>query len=122
MNNEKTLVFSNGLIWFGAGVSIDLISDGKNACVIRNEHPLMAKITGTACMLTALLTAFIVANQDQIFEAAIDFVCGIGLCGEKANKRMSDKDGNAIYQNFLIDTVFNLNGNALENGAKYELC
>jgi hydroxyethylthiazole kinase len=101
--------------------AIDIIADGKRACVIKNGHPMMSRITGTGCMLSALLTAFIVANQDQSFEAAIAAVCAIGLCGEIANERMRDKDGNSSYRNYLIDAVFNLDGNGLEKGAKYDL-
>lgn len=125
-NLSEVLAFANqfasdtGAIIVITG-AIDIIANGKSACVIRNGHPMMSKITGTGCMLSSLLTAFIVANQDQIFEAAIAAVCAIGLCGEMANERMSDKDGNSSYRNYLIDAVFNLNGDVLENGAKYEL-
>ncbi|WKY45377.1 hydroxyethylthiazole kinase [Eubacteriaceae bacterium ES2] len=101
--------------------AIDIIANGKSACVIKNGHPMMSKITGTGCMLSALLTAFIVANQDQIFKAAIAAVCAMGLCGEMANERMSNKDGNSTYRNYLIDAVFNLDGDTLESGAQYEM-
>ena len=45
----------------------------------------------------------------------------MGLCGEIAKKRMTDKDGNSSYRNYLIDAVYNLTPDELEKGARYEI-
>ncbi|WKY48399.1 hydroxyethylthiazole kinase [Eubacteriaceae bacterium ES3] len=101
--------------------AIDIVADGKRACVIKNGHQMMSEITGTGCMLSTLLAAYIVANQDNIFEAVIAAVCSMGLCGEIAFQRMSQADGNSSYRNYLIDAVYNLDGDSLETGANYEI-
>lgn len=50
--------------------AIDLVSDGDKCYVIRNGKPEMGKITGTGCQLSGMMTAFVVANQDNKLEAA----------------------------------------------------
>jgi len=101
--------------------AIDIVADENKAYVIRNGHPMMSKITGTGCMLTAMIAAFVVANLDCHLEATVAAVCAMGLCGEKAFERLNEKDGNASYRNYIIDEVFNLDGDALDRGAKYEI-
>lgn len=72
-------------------------------------------------MLSSMTTAYLTANQDDLFEAAAAAVCAMGLCGEKAESRMSELDGNSTFRNYLIDAVYNLTPEELEKGAKYEL-
>lgn len=101
--------------------AIDLVTDGKICYVIRNGRPEMGKITGTGCQLSGMMTAFITANPDNKLEAAAAAVCTMGLAGEIGFSRMQDGDGNSTYRNRIIDAVYNMNGEELEKGAKYEL-
>lgn len=101
--------------------AIDLIADDKTCYVIRNGRPEMGKITGTGCQLSGMMTAFITANPDHKLEAAAAAVCTMGLAGEIGFFRMQAGDGNATYRNRIIDAVYNMNGEELEKGAKYEL-
>ena len=54
-------------------------------------------------------------------EAAAAAVCMMGLAGEIAWANMQPGDGNSTYRNRIIDAIFNMTGDALEEGAKYEL-
>lgn len=101
--------------------AIDLVADKDRCAVIRNGRPEMGRITGTGCQLSGLMTAFMVANPDKMFEAATAAVCTMGYAGEVAFERMQDGDGNSTYRNRIIDAVFNMTGDDLEGGAKYEL-
>ncbi len=101
--------------------AIDLVTDGKTTYCIRNGHPDMGKITGTGCQLSALTTAFLAANPENKVEAVAAAVCAMGLCGEIAHKRMSELDGNSSYRNYIIDAMYRLTPEALEQGAKYEI-
>ena len=101
--------------------AIDLVSDGKSTYVIRNGHPVMSRITGSGCMLSAMTAAYIAANPEHVLEAAAASFCAMGLCGEIARKRMKPEDGNSSFRNYLIDAVFHLDGDALEKGARYEI-
>lgn len=101
--------------------AIDLVTDGNKCYVIRNGRAEMGKITGTGCQLSALMTAFIVANPDTVLEAVSASVCAMGLAGELGWKRMQEGDGNSTYRNRIIDAIYNMDGLQLEHGAKYEI-
>ena len=101
--------------------AIDLVSDGGKCYVIRNGRPEMGRITGTGCQLSGMMTAYLTANPQNSLEAAAAAVCVMGLAGELGWSRMQEGDGNSTYRNRIIDAVYNMTGNELERGAKYEL-
>ena len=101
--------------------AIDLVSDGERCWCIRNGRAEMSRITGTGCQLSALMTAFLVANPDRKLDAAAAAVCMVGLAGEIGWANMQPGDGNSTYRSRIIDAIFNMTGDALEEGAKYEL-
>ena len=100
---------------------IDIVADSHEAWAIRNGHPMMANITGTGCMLSGMMTAFLVANPENSLEAAAAAVCAMGLAGERAHERLAPEDGNSTYRNKIIDEIFHMTGEILESGAKYEM-
>ena len=95
--------------------AIDLVSDGERCWCIRNGR------TGTGCQLSAMMTAFLVANPDRKLDAAAAAVCMMGLAGEIGWANMQPGDGNSTYRDRIIDAIFNMTSDALEEGAKYEL-
>ena len=100
---------------------IDVISDGKESCVLNNGCATMARITGSGCMLTALIGAFCGGNRNY-FSAACSAVAAMGICGEIAEeKRIRNGTGNATFRTDLIDAVFNLTEKQLEEGVRYEI-
>ena len=101
--------------------AIDLVSDGEKCYVMRNGRPEMGQITGTGCQLSGMMTAFVAANPDNQLEAAAAAVCMMGLAGEIGWSRMVDGDGNSTYRNRIIDAIYNMTGEILEKGAKYEV-
>ena len=101
--------------------AIDIVTDGEKAYCIRNGHPMMSTITGTGCQLSAMTAAYITANPEQPLEAAAAAVCAMGLAGEIAFRRLSEQDGNSTYRNYIIDAIFRMTPEQLENGAKYEI-
>ena len=100
---------------------IDIVADHERAYCIRNGHSMMSSITGTGCQLSALTTAFITANPDHTLEATAAAFCTMGLCGERAYARLTEREGNSTYRNYIIDEVFNLTPDELERGANYEM-
>ena len=116
----KTFAAQTGCIITVTG-AIDLVSDGKRCWCIRNGRAEMSRITGTGCQLSALMTAFLVANPDRKLDAAAAAVCMMGLAGEIGWANMQPGDGNSTYRSRIIDAIFNMTGDALEEGAKYEL-
>lgn len=101
--------------------AIDLVCDSERCYVIRNGRAEMSSITGTGCQLSGMLTAFLVANPDHKLEAAAAAVCAMGLAGEIGWNNMQKGDGNSTYRNRIIDAIFNMGGQILEEGAKFEV-
>jgi hydroxyethylthiazole kinase len=102
--------------------AIDIVADSKKAYVIRNGNPMMAKVTGTGCMLTALIAAFCTANKTELLEAAAAAVCVMGLCGELAfSKILKSNLGTASYRTYIIDEISKMNISALREGMKIEI-
>ena len=98
--------------------AIDLVADSERCYAIRNGRPEMGRITGTGCMLSALMTAFVAANPEQKLEAAAASVCAMGLAGEIA---FDPNNGNSTYRNRIIDAIYFMTGEVLDGGAKYEV-
>ena len=100
----------------------DIVANAERAFVITNGHPMMARITGSGCMLTALTAAYITANPENALEATAAAVCAMGLCGEKAYESTArHHDGNSSFRNYLIDKVYRLDEEELNKGAKYKI-
>ena len=101
--------------------AVDLVSNSEKCFVIRNGRPEMGKITGTGCQLSGLIAAFVAANSKNKLEAAACAVCAMGLAGEIAFNNLHQGEGNSTYRNKIIDTIYNMNGKILDEGAKYEI-
>ena len=97
------------------------MSDGDKCYVIRNGRPEMGRITGTGCQLSGMMTAYLVANREDLAEAAAAAICVMGLAGEIGWDRMQSGDGNSTYRNRIIDAVFNMDAQTLDKGARYEV-
>lgn len=101
--------------------AIDIVADETHAYCIYNGHPMMSSITGTGCQLSAMIAAYVTANKENVLEATAAAVCAMGVCGEIAFERLTEKDGNATYRNYIIDAIYHLTGEELEQAAKYEI-
>lgn len=125
-NLDEAVAFVKGLASRTGAIiavtgAIDLVADRDRCYVIRNGRPEMGKITGTGCQLSAVMVAYVTANPDNRLEAAAAAVCLMGVAGENAFLRMEPGDGNSTYRNRIIDEIYNMDGEALERGAKYEV-
>jgi hydroxyethylthiazole kinase len=72
-----------GLVASVTGV-VDHVSDGETVLAIENGHPLMATITGTGCMSSALTGCFLAVNRDAALDAAAEALVAFGVAGEDA--------------------------------------
>lgn len=101
--------------------AIDVAADCERAYCIRNGHPMMSSVTGTGCQLSAMTAAFVSANPEHPLEAAAAAVCAMGYAGETAHRRLTKLDGNSSYRNYIIDAMYHMTPEILEEGAKYEV-
>ena len=44
----------------------DVVTDGERTIVIRNGHPILTKVTGTGCLLTSVIGAFVAVEKDYV--------------------------------------------------------
>ena len=116
----RALAKQTGAVVVATGET-DIVTDGTTAYCVRNGHPMMRSVTGTGCQMSVLIGAYVAASPDKPLLAALAGVCAFGLCGELAHRRLGPLDGNASYRNAIIDALFRLSGDALEEGADYEI-
>ena len=101
--------------------AIDIVSDGEKCYVIRNGRAEMGRITGTGCMLSGIMAAFVAANPGNVLEACAAAVCVMGLAGEIGYSHLQNHEGNSTYRNRIIDAIYTMTGEILDGGAKYEI-
>jgi hydroxyethylthiazole kinase len=81
--------------------AVDHVADATRAAEIGNGHPLMSRITGSGCMATAIVGAFLAVEPDP-FLAAAEAMIAFGIAGEMAAER---SDGPGTFRARLIDAV-----------------
>lgn len=131
------LAGTTGAVVAVTGVT-DLVTDGKQTLAIGNGHPLMACITGSGCMLSAVIGAFAGALPDRLPVAVAAAICVMGLAGERAAKGERTGDvvratrdeigvsgrhevetvGTGSFRVSLIDGLSLIDGEALKRGMK----
>lgn len=100
---------------------IDLVVDEKEAYVIHNGHQAMAKVSGTGCMLSAILGAYCSANMNSMTKATTAAVSIMGLSGELAYEKMLEQQtGTSSYLTYIIDEISKMTTDKLERGANVE--
>jgi hydroxyethylthiazole kinase len=81
--------------------AVDYVSDGSRVAEIHNGHPLMGRITGSGCMATATVGAFLAVEPDP-FLAATEAMIAFGIAGEMAAERSG---GPGTFRAQLMDAV-----------------
>ncbi|MFO0623409.1 MAG: hydroxyethylthiazole kinase [Polyangia bacterium] len=69
--------------------AVDYVTDGAETIAIPFGHPLMTKVVGTGCALSAVTAAFVAGVQDRSARlSAVAAACAVmALCGEQAVKQ-----------------------------------
>lgn len=99
----------------------DIVCNEDIAYVIKNGHSMMSNVSGTGCMLSALIGAFIAANDNDL-ESCVAAVVMMGLSGEYAYEKLLELDGgSSTYKCLLIDFISKIDQAMLEKGAKIEV-
>ena len=96
---------------------VDHVSDGERSAAVANGHPLLASITGTGCMSTAMTGCFLAAKDDP-FEAAVEALVAFGVAGEDA--AVGAKGPGSFHVN-LYDALAALDPATLSERAKVDV-
>jgi hydroxyethylthiazole kinase len=82
---------------------------------ISNGDALMASITGTGCMSSAVTGCFLAVNHDRPFEAAVEALVAFGVAGEDAAR---GANGPGSFHVGLYDALAALDTATLDGRAK----
>jgi hydroxyethylthiazole kinase len=95
--------------------AVDHVSDGDTVVSIANGHPLMATITGTGCMSSALTGCFLAVNRDALLDAAAEALVAFGVAGEDAAQGAK---GPGSFHVALYDALAALDPDTLDRRAR----
>lgn len=102
--------------------AIDIIASKDKAYAIYNGCSTMSKITGTGCMLSAILGAFIAVGQSSLLETTAYTVALMGYCGELASQKIRNRDeGTSSFRTYLIDALSTIKYKDLKAGVKIDV-
>jgi hydroxyethylthiazole kinase len=93
----------------------DHVSDGDRVVAISNGHELLATVSGTGCMSTAVTGSFLAAKPNEPLEAAAEALVAFGVAGEDA---ASEARGPGTFHAGLYDALYNLDPDTLDSRAK----
>jgi len=91
----------------------DLIFHNDKIVTVRNGHPLMLRVTGTGCMLSAVIAAFAAVGDDPL-ETAVAGVSCFKLAGELAGQTAG---GPGAFRTALNDFLYALTPDDLQRSA-----
>lgn len=94
----------------------DLVADGQQLARIDNGHRMMARVTGTGCIATAITGAFLAVCPSPWLAAVSALAC-LGIAGEQA---MQESAGPGSLQVNLLDQLYNLNPNTVTQRLKLQ--
>jgi hydroxyethylthiazole kinase len=88
----------------------DITTDGRQTHLVKNGHPLMARVVGTGCMATSVIGAFAAVESDLSLAAACALAV-YGIAGEVAAEKAS---GPASFKERLFDCLYNLDRESVD--------
>lgn len=98
-------------------VAVDIVTDGKMIYTVENGHKIMSKITGTGCMCSSLIGAYLGTNEDNLL-AALSGVVSMGISGELAYESLKEGEGTGTFKVKLMDNIYNLSKEVIEKRGK----
>ncbi len=97
--------------------SVDYVSDGARVLAVSNGDALLATVTGTGCMSSALTGCFLAAKPDSPLEAAAEALAAFGVAAEDA---AAGAAGPGTFHARLYDALFALDPAALDERTHIE--
>jgi hydroxyethylthiazole kinase len=94
---------------------VDHVSDGARIISIANGHELLARVTGTGCMSSALTGCFLAVKPQAALEAAAEALAAFGVAGEDAAR---GAQGPGSFHVGLYDALAALDPDTLDARAK----
>jgi hydroxyethylthiazole kinase len=96
---------------------IDHVSDGERVLAVANGHALLATVTGTGCMSSALTGCFLAAKPGEPLEAAAEALAAFGVAAEDA---ADGAGGPGTFHARLYDALYALEPESLDGRTHIE--
>ena len=93
----------------------DHVSDGETTLGVANGDPLLARITGSGCIATAITGSFLAVRPDAPLVAAAEALVALGVAGEDA---AHDAKGPGSFHAALYDALDGLDPQTLDGRAR----
>jgi hydroxyethylthiazole kinase len=93
---------------------VDHVSDGDRVLAVANGHELLATVTGTGCMSSALTGCFLAGKPGNPLEAAAEALAAFGVAAEDA---AAGADGPGTFHARLYDALYALDPATLDGRA-----
>ncbi len=94
---------------------IDHVSDGRTVLAVSNGDAMLATVTGTGCMSSAVTGCFLAVKPDLPLEAAAEALAAFGVAGEDAAR---EAEGPGSFHVGLYDALAALDPETLDGRAR----
>lgn len=94
----------------GVSGAVDHVSDGRRTMILSNGDGLMGRVSGTGCMLSAVVGAYVGANGPSV-ESVASAITALNVSGEIAAKTSR---GPGSFKTALFDSMYNLTGDEMD--------
>jgi hydroxyethylthiazole kinase len=95
--------------------AVDAVSDGTTTLCIANGHPLLATVTGTGCIASAITGCFAAVNERTPLSAAVEALVALGVAGEDA---ATQSRGPGSFHVALYDALHSLSPDTIDARAR----
>jgi hydroxyethylthiazole kinase len=94
---------------------VDHVSDGERVLAVANGHELLATVTGTGCMSSAMTGCFLAGKPAEPLEAAAEALAAFGVAAENA---AAGAEGPGTFHARLYDALHALDPETLDGRAQ----
>ena len=95
--------------------AVDAVSDGNAVLRVANGDPLLASVTGTGCIASAITGCFAAVNREHPLLAATEALVALGVAGEDA---AVVSRGPGSFHVALYDTLYALSPDTIDSRAR----
>jgi len=96
---------------------VDYVSDGERVLAVANGDALLATVTGTGCMSSAITGCFLAAKPGEPLEAAAEALAAFGVAAEDAAR---GAEGPGTFHARLYDGLYALDPDTLDERVRIE--
>jgi hydroxyethylthiazole kinase len=96
----------------------DAVSNGTNLYLVHNGHPLLTKVTGTGCLLSAVCGAFLAVEKDPV-QASVSALAIYGAAAEIAREKTGG-DLPGSFQMAFLDQLAEIGAEEIQKYASFE--